>query len=219
VLDASARSDGTLPVNNGQTLTGNGSIVGSLRVDPGGTLSPGSSIGALTVSGAVMLRGTAFMELDKANGTNDSVRGATSVNYGGTLSLGFVPGSLAAGDSFLLFNAAAYSGAFTNLVPSTPGAGLVWSLSSLNSNGVLRVATVSGPVFESVSLVNNGIAVSGSGGTPFSPYYVLSGTNVDQPLVSWLRIATNNFDSSGAFAFTNAIVPGVSRQFFRLQLP
>ena len=57
---------------------------------------------------------------------------------------------------------------------------------------------------------------SGSNGAPFGNYYVLTATNVSQPVNSWTRMVTNAFDAAGNFSYTKTNpTPG----FFRLQLP
>jgi hypothetical protein len=59
--------------------------------------------------------------------------------------------------------------------------------------------------------------MSGSNGPPSGTYYVVATTNVALPLASWTPVATNTFDSNGAFIFTaSTSKPG---QFFRLSLP
>ena len=47
---------------------------------------------------------------------------------------------------------------------------------------------------------------------------MLSTTNVALPLNQWLPLATNRFDGSGNFNWTNAIVPGEPTLFYRIQL-
>src|SRR5207245_374185 len=116
---------------------------GSLIVSAGATVSPGASIGALTVSNAVTLLGTASMEL--GSGTNDVLASGSSITYGGTLNLVFSAGTLAAGNSFKLFSATNYSGAFTLVTPATPGGNLVWDTSQLTVNGTLLVASPVNP--------------------------------------------------------------------------
>ena len=56
-LNASGHSDGTLTVASGQTLKGKGNVVGVVAVGSGATLAPGSSVGALTNTGVVLLQG------------------------------------------------------------------------------------------------------------------------------------------------------------------
>jgi autotransporter-associated beta strand protein len=135
---------GAVTVNSGARLSGNGSIAGSVTVNSGGTLAPGTNaIGALTVNGVLSLQSgaTHYARLNKTAGACDAVRGLTQVQYAGTLTLTNLAGALAANDSFKLFDAAAYSGSFSAIVPATPGAGLVWDLSHLAVDGTVRVAS------------------------------------------------------------------------------
>jgi hypothetical protein len=48
---------------------------------------------------------------------------------------------------------------------------------------------------------------------------VLSSTNVALPVIQWNRVATNSFDPTGNFIFTNLIDLDKPTEFFRLQLP
>ena len=63
-----------------------------------------------------------------------------------------------------------------------------------------------------------GLVFGGTNGTPSGTYYVLSSTDIGLPVTSWPRIATNAFDSSGDFVFTNA-APADPQRFYALQLP
>ena len=75
----------------------------------------------------------------------------------------------------------------------------------------------SGPlVITNVSLVPQGIVLSGSGGTNNGFYRVLAATDIAAPLTNWPAIATNTFDSEGNFVSTNPVSPGAARQFFAL---
>jgi hypothetical protein len=79
---------------------------------------------------------------------------------------------------------------------------------------------VSRPVISAANLVGgNQLVMVGGGGTANGIYYVLTSTNVAQPLNQWQRIATNQFDGAGGFAITNPVTAGTSQQFFQLQLP
>jgi hypothetical protein len=106
------------------------------------------------------------MEIDKAGNTRDLIQGAANLTYGGTLVLSNLNNSFADGDAFQLFSAGSYSGAFTTIVPATPGAGLSWNTSTLATDGNLRVAvaTVSQPRIGSVSISGGNLVLSGTGG-------------------------------------------------------
>ena len=113
-------ANSAVTVQTGATLGGQGTLSGTVAINSGATLSPGTSVGILTVNNVVTLQGTTFMELNKTASTNDELRGVTTLNYGGTLAIANLAGTLTAGDSFKLFTAGTYSGAFTTLTPAIP---------------------------------------------------------------------------------------------------
>jgi hypothetical protein len=61
--------------------------------------------------------------------------------------------------------------------------------------------------------------MSGSGGTAGGTYYVLTATNIILPAANWPRIATNTFDLSGNFSFTNVMDSAQAGQFFQIMTP
>ena len=132
---------------NGGTLGGNGIILGPVTVAAGAILAPGASIGVLSISNTLTLASGSFtvMELNKTTLTNDSVVGVTTLTYGGTLLLNNLSGTLAAGDTFNLFAAAAYTGAFSRIVTRSLGQTVTWDTSRLAVDGTIKAATV-GPV-------------------------------------------------------------------------
>jgi len=217
-LDVSASSAGNLTLASGQTLKGGGTVNGSLVASAGSTVSPGLSIGALTVSGEVVLQGATFMELNATLDTNDVLR-AGLLELGGTLHLANLAGNLMAGDSFKLFDAGLYGGAFTGVVPAMPGPGLTWDLSNLSSDGTLRILGPQGPQIAASSLSGGNFIFSGTGGTPNGIYYVLSSTNVGLPVMNWTRILTNNFDANGNFSVTTGVSASIPQRFYLLQEP
>jgi len=221
-LDASGRGDGALTLAGGQELTGNGIVNGNVIIGNGARLAPGGSLTTLTFSGNLTLNGgsATVFEVSKAPLTNDVAQVAGNVVYNGTLVItNLSPNALAAGDSFKLFNAASYGGAFTNILPAMPASGLAWDASLLTSNGVLQVAAAPHPVFSSVKSSGTNLLVSGFNGVKSANYYVLESPDLTLPASNWTRLATNEFDAGGGFAFTNAIDAGLPAQFFRLQLP
>jgi hypothetical protein len=208
---------------SGHTLRGHGVVNGKLIADAGSVVSPAvtpgaSPVGILTVSNTIVLSGTTVMELDPDNGTNDVLKSASAITYGGTLSLMNL-GPLTSGSAFKLFSASSYSGAFTNITPATPGAGLAWDTSALGTSGIIKVVATTPPVFGGVTIVGTDLVFSGSNGVASGQYYVLASTNVALPLVDWSRIATNTFDANGHFTFSDSLIPPLPRRFYRLQLP
>jgi autotransporter-associated beta strand protein len=142
---------GTLLVNGsvgtgitvtGGMLGGGGVIRGPVTVQTAGTLSPGAVRGVtslLTVSNSLSLSGTTFLALNPSAGTNDVVAGLASVTYGGTLLLTNLSGAYSSNNTFKIFSAAAYAGAFTNITPLIPAPGLAWNTNTLAADGTLRL--------------------------------------------------------------------------------
>ena len=230
-MDVTGRPDQTLTLTSGQTLAGVGGVNGSIAVSAGATLSPSgttaalginwggtNAVGAIAASANVTLSGTTVIKLD-GNGTNDMVQAAANIIYGGTLNLVNIGSPLAVGNSFHIFSAAGYSGSFTGITPATPGAGLAWRTNQLG-NGIVSVVTAPAqPVIGSVKSSGGNLIFSGSGGTAFGTYYVLTSTNLAAPLVNWTPLSTNAFDSVGNFNVTNAINAGTPRLFYLLKTP
>src|SRR5262249_50329340 len=128
-LDASVSTGGALILMSGQTLTGNGTVKGNVTIANDATLAPGGSLSTLTFSGNLALNnGSAtVIELSKSPTTNDAANVSGSLVLGGTLVVTNVSSnSFAPGDTFQLFKAGSYSGAFTSIVPTVPQPGLAW---------------------------------------------------------------------------------------------
>jgi hypothetical protein len=222
-IDASGRSDDTLTLANGQTLEGVGGITGNFVLDPGAVLSPGGTnttigittgsnpTGEIAAAGNVTLEGTTEIKLDGT--TNDVVQAGGTLMYGGTLNL-VSETPLAAGNSFKVFNAATYTGSFSGITPSTPGAGLSWNTSQLSS-GVISISGSSGAVISSTSVSGTNLVFSGSGGTASGSYYVLSTTNLLTG--PWITNTTGTFGPTGTFSVTNAIKPGSLNVFYMIK--
>ena len=220
---------GTHMFSNNLTIATNGSLIGTGVIDgtvtvaPGGRLTPGSPIGRIDVLGSVILQGTVNLQIDKSGGvrTNDKVTADGAIFYNGTLNVTDIGTDvLAAGDRFFLFDATPYVGAFTTLNLPPLGPGLSWQ-NNLSSDGSIEVATaaVSTPGFSAITRTGTNVVFAGTNGTPNASYAVLATTNVALPLSNWVSIATNQFNTSGGFRFTNAIASGIRQRFFRLRTP
>jgi len=138
----------TVTVTGGAgVLSGSGAILSLVQVLSGGTLAPGAitPCSMLTIGNNLTLAGQTIMKLNNAGAilTNDSVLVSGNLAFGGTLVLTNLTGALYMGDSFTLFAAATYSGAFASIIPATPGSGLVWDTSQLATNGVIMVTSSS----------------------------------------------------------------------------
>jgi autotransporter-associated beta strand protein len=230
-LSAGATLDATgaggLTLVSGQTLNGNGRVNGDLDVSDGAIIAPGFSTGALTVNGDLTIEGTVAMDIDKVGGTND-VLTASNVTYGGTLMVNFLSTPPALNDSYRLFvsTGATYSGAFSSIVPETPGSGLAWDTNSLAVNGTLKVTqgAVTSPSTNAnitkVTLAATNLIVHGTNNnvpnTNFH-YVVLTATNLATALSNWTPVSTNGFNPDGTFDYTNPVIPGTPRQFIDVQ--
>jgi autotransporter-associated beta strand protein len=219
VFDASAAGGFTL--GSGRKLSGNGAVNGNFTVGNGATLAPGGSIGTLTFSNALTLAGgsTNFFEISHSPLANDLAVVSGALTGNGTLMVTNIGATaLMAGDSFTLFNAGSYNGAFTNVILPSLNSGLAWNTNALNSSGVISVVSTTPPVINSVSWSGNNFAFSGTGGVAGANFYVLASTNIGTPLSNWTPLLTNQFDGNGNFNFTNGT--GTNAQnFYRLQLP
>ncbi|HOX57252.1 MAG TPA: GH25 family lysozyme [Candidatus Paceibacterota bacterium] len=131
-------------VSPNATLTGNGAIGGLLVVASGAQLAPGSSIGKMIVSNTPTLQGVVRMEISKDGValTNDQIEVHAALTYGGSLVVSNLgPTALAAGDSFKLFSAVSYAGAFSGLELPVLGPGLLWT-NKLLADGSVEVYAV-----------------------------------------------------------------------------
>ena len=216
ILDASGRGDKTLTLGSGQTIDGTGTVRGSMTASSGSIVAPGlSGAGTLTVTNVATLQGTTAMGIGAGS---NNLLSANSLSYGGTLKLSFT-GSLAQGNTFKLFNASSYSGSFSSITPSTPGAGLSWDQSQLTVSGTLGVISSAPPEIGKITVSGTSLTITGSGGTPNGTYHVWGSTNVTTPLTNWLVIGSGSFDSSGNFTNNGTITPGVPHSFYLIVEP
>ena len=141
-LDISGRSDGKLTLGSGKKLVGNGIVLGSVTANNGATIAPGFSTGTLVITNVLTWQSgsTNVMELHAASHTNDVITGMVSVNYGGRLVLTNLGGTFAAGDSFKLFSAASYNGAFSSIVWPPLSGSLYWT-NKLAVDGTIAVVS------------------------------------------------------------------------------
>ncbi|MGH7979495.1 MAG: hypothetical protein ACREE6_08965, partial [Limisphaerales bacterium] len=190
------------------------------------TLQPGNvltnSLGTLTINNSLTLQsgGATIMNIDATVPACSAVVGMTSVTYGGSLTVNLINGTLAQGQTYQLFGAASYSGAFDGgiTLPTLPN-GLLWDTSKLSVNGTISVVGQNG-VFNPPVVSGTNIILSGAQGTPNGPYSILSTTNLTIPVSSWNVLSTgDSFDSNGNFIFTNEINPNTPCEFFMIRQP
>jgi autotransporter-associated beta strand protein len=210
----SGTGSGTVTINSGATLGGNGIIGGQVSLAAGATLAPGSNgSGTLTITNDLGLNNGSTLDFQLgAGGSQVAVTG--DLTLAGTLNLtataGFGPGK------YPIFT---YGGALSvaTLTIGTAPAGYDYTLDTSVVGQVNVIVTA--PQFGSVRATPGGLALSGSGGTPNTSYYVLTTTNLATPLLNWTPLLTNQFDANGNFSVTNATAPGNRQQFYRLEIP
>ncbi|HEY5911811.1 MAG TPA: autotransporter-associated beta strand repeat-containing protein [Verrucomicrobiae bacterium] len=225
MLLASKGPGGGISVYGG-TLAGFGPIAERVTIAAGGTLSPGDPTSTpgttLNINNSLSLAGTTVMDITKIGSnfsSSDQIAGVTSLTLGGTLQVILAGDPLAVGDSIKLFGFNSASGSFASIFPARAGTNLVWDVSQLAVDGTLKVAEAPAEIgIGSITSSGSDVIIRGDGGPAGGTYYVLSSTNLALP-AAWVPVATNLFDDSGAFAWTNAIETTSPQRFFRLQLP
>jgi T5SS/PEP-CTERM-associated repeat protein len=211
---------GGFNVSSNAWLMGGGIVNGNVTVYSGGTFAPGiTNLASVTVNGNLLLNnGSAtLMGLQPYTASACSVQGLTNVVYGGTLQLTNLGGSYLAGQSYQLFSAGQYSGAFTGISPATPGSGLLWNTYALGVNGTLRIVSTNQapPTISGVAQSGGSLTITGTGGLAYDPCYLLTSTNLAMP--NWTLVATNYFDATGTVNFTNPVSPAELQRYFALQ--
>ncbi len=220
-LSGSINSTGAVMVAGG-TLAGNGTISANAGVNvlAGGTLSPGASIGTLTLNNNnLTLAGTTRVELNKTANTADLVTGINVASYGGTLVVTNISGTLSIGDTFQLFNAAFNGGNFSSIINNTTQGDIGFSFNP--ATGVLTV-TAGVPTTPRPFLTNSfsGNSVTFSWPASHIGYILQSQTNsLNVGIVN-----SNNqwFDWPGTASVTTTNIPlnpNNPTVFFRLRHP
>jgi len=210
----SGTGSGSVSINPGGALGGNGMIGGQVSLAAGATLAPGSNgSGTLTITNDLGLNNASILQF-QLGAINSKVAVTGDLTLAGTLNInassGFGPGT------YTLFN---YGGTLSigTLTFGTTPAGYGYTIDSSVSGQVNLI--VAKPSFGTISVTAGGLVLGGSGGIPNSYFYLLGSTNLDQPLINWTRVATNQFDASGNFLFTNSFNTDTPQNFYQLQLP
>ncbi|HWX20326.1 MAG TPA: LamG-like jellyroll fold domain-containing protein [Candidatus Binatia bacterium] len=224
--------DGTLntpgiTVQNTATLAGNGTLNAAVTIQNGGTLAPGDgALGALFCSRTVSLAGKSLLEISKVPTglTNDLLSVAGTLTCGGSLTVTNIgSNALALGDSFKLFNAGAYAGAFTSFTLPMLALGLAWDASKLTNNGTLTVVTGNlpppvPPLITNFAVLSDGnFALRGTGAVG-QTCILLGASNLLAP-VAWVPLATNTADTNGLFQFTDQLATNFAQRFYRTVTP
>jgi fibronectin-binding autotransporter adhesin len=200
---------------NGGALGGTGLITAPVTINAGAALSPGGSIGTLTISNKLFYAPSSTCVFDVSASGCDLIRGLTTVTYGGTLQI-VLNGALSANAVFKLFDATTYEGAFDFVdVPTLPSP-LAWDTSFLLVDGTLRV--MGGPAVSSFGLAGDrNFQMSGTGAAD-QAYRILATTNLAEPFTNWTEVDTGTF-AGGVFSFTDVDSTNYTRRFYRVVMP
>jgi autotransporter-associated beta strand protein len=220
IVNGQIRSLSALTVNFGATLGGTGIISSPVEILAQGTLSPGASIGTLTVSNNLSLDAgsTNVFEVNGDTLAHDMVTGVTSLTYGGNLviSLSGSGTALVNGAALKLFDAQSYTGSFDTITPAIPSAGHTWNTETLATDGTLRIGPLP-PNITSITAAGGGNwQLSGTGEEGFG-YRVLAATNLTLPLGSWWVLGSGTI-SGGTYSFTDTTATNEQR-FYRVVTP
>ena len=229
LCNAGVTISNTVPGSGVETITGASSANSLALYNAIASMSSTNLFAAnpITISGSV-LNNNASLTLPGSTaqnfslGTNSSTIAVTgNLTLNSTLNITNAGGFTAT--NYTLFT---YTGALSGqpALGATPAgfAGYTYELNTSTAKQVLLVVSPpSPPGFGSASLVssNGSLILSGSGGVTNGAYQVLASTNIALPLNQWTPIATNQFDSSGNFIFTNAVPTNAPQRFFLLQEP
>jgi autotransporter-associated beta strand protein len=206
----------------GGTLVHDGSFAGSVTVANGGALDLGPALEDLEIKGALNLQGTLYLDINPDQMDADRIFGTPSVTFGGRLVVRNLGGPARLGDSFWLFDAASFSGAFTEVVLPELEPGLAWDIEALEATGILqviRVVTVP-PVISGWLLDrNNNTLTLEFTGQQGQTYWIQGATQLSTNTV-WETISTNVADLvNGRFNFILTNTAEFPQRYFRTVKP
>ncbi len=225
---------GTLTLNSGQRLSGNGTINGVVVASAGSTVASGMPLGTLTISGNGTVNGTYQASLNRTNTPSNCshlVSSGGSITYSGaTISVTNIGQTLQVGDTFQLFPGAT-AGFSTSSLQTTDtlnNAIYTWN-NNVSTSGSISVASVTPttiipnvpPKITSFSLAGGSASITATNGVNGGTYYLLGTTNLTLSRSQWTAVATNVVTASGgsaSFTFTGTNVFSVTapQKFFML---
>jgi hypothetical protein len=230
-----AVTNGTLLVNNSAgtgpivvqdsgVLGGTGTIAGSVTVTNGGLLSPGTSIGTLTLSADLLLAGDALFEVNKSlSPSNDVVvvAGVLTNDGPGTITINNLGPTLVVGDKFQIFNKAVLNGGALNVA----GGGATWQ-NDLEVDGSVTVLSVSAaqppPNFAAggiASLPTGNISLTATGGIG-ATYKLWATTNVAlTPIETTWTLLSSGTVTTSPFVIEDLDATNYVQRFYLFSAP
>jgi autotransporter-associated beta strand protein len=142
VSNTTGSATGTGPVTVNGSLLGPGTISGVVTVNAAGLICGSLNYGTITLNSAPVLNGVVYSQIDRNGGSPRSSKIALTsgtLTYSGQLQVDNVGATLSGGETFTLFSAPAYTGAFSSTFLPTVAPGLNWYLGNLTVNGTIKV--------------------------------------------------------------------------------
>jgi autotransporter-associated beta strand protein len=224
ILDVTGQSSGTLPLGTGlvpQTISGAGSVNGTLTVGSLGTVAPGSAAttGVLTVSSSATLGGATVLKLNNAGSPTSDELASLAITAGGTLTVTNIGPALVAGSTFHLFSKAVAGFTAITLPVADHNYKYTWT-TNLAVNGTITLAAAT-------PLVNTNAATANFRAVPVGNTLKFTWAPDHQ---GW-QLYTNSvgltapgswFPQAGTAAGTNATItvnPAQPQVFFQLRYP
>jgi hypothetical protein len=179
------------------TITIGGSAT-QFTVYHGQTLSPPqtTTVGALKITGDLVLRGATSMKIRKNSGvlTSDRITATGAVDFGGTLNVTFSgTDTLAIGNKFTLFTAPTLLNAFTTVNLPSAGLGLAWTNRVAVDGSIAVIASGEPTTPPTLSVSDSATAVTLSWPTTYTSFVLRGQTNA----------------SGSGFSLNWSLVPGV----------
>lgn len=212
---------GPVTLQNGATLSGSGSVAGSVNVQSGGTLAVFQLSDSLDIGGQLTLTpgSTNLFQIQAYPPTNATINVTGTATLGGTLVISNLGGTFLLGATFPLISAGTFIGQFSALSLPALNPGLYWNTNALASNGILSVATTNVPSLTGFTNLPGQFQLSGIGGLPSASCYLLTSTNLTAPFAAWTIIATNTCQTNGAFTLTTTPpAPNTPARFYAVEI-
>jgi uncharacterized protein with beta-barrel porin domain len=158
-------------VNVFGTLAGHGTVIGNVDIQNGGTLSPGGSIGTLTITGSLIFSPTSFynVQITPTSNSLTLISGTTTIQ-GGTVNVAAGSGTYAVTRYTILTSTGGRTGTFSGvtsnfafLMPTlTYDANDVYLNISAGTGAVVAANGTLVPNYRTAAATNNQLAVAGA---------------------------------------------------------
>ena len=151
-----------LTIAAGGTLEGHGTVVGSIAIPSGATLSPGGSIGTLNVTGNLSLAAASFYQVavTAAGQNSKTVATGTATIAGGTVEVMEQPGNYPPTFKYTILTAnGGVNGTFTN---ATSDFAFLTPVLSYDANGVFLTLSRNATFFQNLAQTSNQRSVGGA---------------------------------------------------------